>query len=325
VRISVPSPRSRRLHLQRGARAVLAALFVASLAGCGSDESASRPTASASASASESGAADGTSAAEAARAQREFGRLEDEYGARLGVYAVDTRTGQEVAYHADNRFAYASTFKALLSGALLQRDSAEELDKRLTYEKDDLVPHSPVTEKHVDSGMTVREAMDATLRYSDNTAANLLFEVLGGPDALEAALRRLGDDTTHVDRTEPELNDTKPGDVRDTSTPRAMAGSLRAFTLGKTLPADDRELLTEMMRTNTTGGKLIQAGTPEGWRVGDKSGAASYGTRNDIAVVWPPGRAPLVLAVMSDRQSEDAEYDDALVADTAKAALDAFR
>nr|WP_245996264.1 class A beta-lactamase [Streptomyces armeniacus] len=306
----MPDPR-----FPRATRAALAALVLVPLAGCGTDDEA----------ASQPAAATSERAAGAAEAQREFGRIEEKYGARLGVYAVDTRTGRELSYHADNRFAFASTFKALIAGALLQRDSVKELEKRVTYKRSDLVPHSPVTEKHVESGITVREAMDAAVRYSDNTAANLLFRELGGPDELQAALRRLGDDTTHSDRVEPELNETKPGDIRDTSTPRAMAGSLRAFTVGKALPEDKRKILTTMMRTNTTGSKLIQAGAPKGWKVGDKSGAADYGTRNDIAVVWPPGRAPIMLAVMSDRKSKDAEYDDALVADAAKAAFDVYK
>lgn len=313
-------------RLPRSVRATVAAatafstLALVPLAGCstGTEDSPR------SASATGQGAA-GDAADDAAAARKALSALEREFGARLGVYAVDTGTGRELTHHADERFGYASTFKALAAGAVLQGASADELNEVITYERDDLVPHSPVTEKHVEKGVTLRTAMDAAVRHSDNTAANLLFDELGGPDSLEAALRKAGDTTTHVDRTEPDLNRTAPGDVRDTSTPRALAGSLRAFTLGKALPADKRATLTEMMRTNVTGAKLIQAGAPDGWRVGNKSGAADYGTRNDIAVVWPPGRAPVMLAVMSDRPDKDAEYDDALVARAAEAALDAFQ
>jgi beta-lactamase class A len=264
-----------------------------------------------------------TSAGPAAAA--DFRLLEREFGARLGVYAVDTGTGRELAYRADDRFGFASTFKALAAGAILRRTTIDGLAKRLTYGRADLVTYSPVTEQHVATGMTLREVLDAAVRYSDNTAANLLFRELGGPSGLAEALRDIGDTTTHVDRIEPDLSDTAPGDIRDTSTPRAMATSLRAFTVGDALPEDERALLTELLRTNTTGDALIRAGTPKGWLVGDKTGTGTYGTRNDIAVIWPPDRAPIVLAVMSDRMAEDAEHDDELIARAAAAALDAYR
>ncbi|WP_410171898.1 class A beta-lactamase [Amycolatopsis heterodermiae] len=257
--------------------------------------------------------------------QPDFEPLESRFDARLGVYAVDTGTGREVAHHADDRFGYASTHKVFSSGAVLQRTAVPDLGKVLKYTRADLQENSPVTEKHVDTGITLRDAIDAALRYSDNTAANLLFRELGGPAGLGAALRGIGDTTTHVDRTEPGLNDLAPGDIRDTSTPRAMAASLREFTLGSALPPEKRAILTDMMKANTTGGALIRAGAPAGWAVADKTGTGSYATRNDIAVVWPPGRAPIVLVVLSDRKTEDAKHDDRLIAAAAQLALGTFR
>ncbi|MET8846324.1 class A beta-lactamase [Amycolatopsis sp. NPDC004625] len=260
-----------------------------------------------------------------APAAPDFGPLEHDFDARLGVYAVDTGSGREIAHRADERFGYASTHKAFSAAAVLQRTSLDGLAKHLTYTRADLQPNSPVTEKHVATGLPLRDAIDAALRYSDNTAANLLFRELGGPPGLAAALRAIGDTTTHVDRIEPGLNDLAPGDIRDTSTPRAMAGSLRAFTLGTALPPDKRTVLTDMMRANTTGAALIRAGAPAGWAVADKTGTGSYATRNDIAVVWPPGRAPIVLVVLSSRQAENAGHDDRLIAQAAKLVLDSFR
>ncbi|WP_410628312.1 class A beta-lactamase [Amycolatopsis sp. cmx-8-4] len=256
--------------------------------------------------------------------QPDFAPLEARFDARLGVYAVDTGNGREVTHHADDRFGYASTHKAFSAGAVLQRTSLPGLDKVLEYARADLQENSPVTEKHVGTGISLRDAMDAALRYSDNTAANLLFRELGGPAGLGAALRGIGDTTTHVDRTEPGLNDLAPGDIRDTSTPRAMAAGLRAFTLGSALPPEKRTVLTDMMRANTTGGALIRAGAPAGWAVADKTGTGSYATRNDIAVVWPPGRAPIVLVILSDRKTQDAKPDDRLIAAAAKVALDSL-
>ncbi|MFC3997581.1 class A beta-lactamase [Nocardiopsis sediminis] len=251
----------------------------------------------------------------------EFERLEEEFDARLGVYAVDTGSEEDVAYNADERFAYASTFKALAAGAVLEQNSLEEMEEVVTYTEEDLVDYSPITEEHVDTGMTLMELCDAAVRYSDNTAANLLFEELGGPAGLGAALAGIGDEVTHVDRIEPELNEATPGDIRDTSSPRAMATSLGAYTLGDVLPEDKSAILVDLLKRNTTGDALIRAGVPEGWVVGDKTGAGHYGGRNDIAVIWPPEGDPILMAVMTSRNEQDAEYQDALVAEAAAVAV----
>lgn len=249
--------------------------------------------------------------------------LERKFDARLGVYALDTGSGEQVSYRSGERFPYASTHKALSAGAVLDRNP-DGMGELIEYSKDDLVEYSPVTEKHVDTGMTLRALCDAAVRYSDNTAANLLFEELGGPKALDAELEKLGDDVTHVARVEPELNDWKPGDTRDTSTPQAIARDLRAYVLGDALEKRERKQLATWLRTNTTGDTLIRAGVPKGWVVGDKSGAGStYGARNDIAVVWRPGEEPLVLAVLSNRKGKDAEADDKLVAEAASVVAEA--
>ncbi|MFF1481385.1 class A beta-lactamase [Streptomyces sp. NPDC058301] len=248
----------------------------------------------------------------------DFKELERKYGARLGVYAVNTGDGREVAYRGGERFAYASTFKALAAGTVLRKYSLDGMTKVVRYSKDDLVANSPVTEKHVETGMTLGELCDAAVRYSDNTAGNLLFDALAGPKGLQSALRQTGDAVTHVDRREPDLNQWAPGTVRDTTTPRALAQDLRAFALGDRLGTAERAQLTRWLRTNTTGDDLIRAGVPRGWTVGDKTGAGGvYGIRNDIAVVWPPDSAPIVMAILTNRGTRDANYDNKLIADAA--------
>lgn len=253
-----------------------------------------------------------------------FAALEEGFDARLGVYAIDTGTGEEVAHRADERFNYASTHKALSAGVALQRNSLEELGEVLTYSTQDLVEWSPVTEENVGTGMTLMELLDASVRHSDNTAGNLVMEEIGGPDKFEEALAAIGDDVTDPERWEPELNEALPGDERDTSTPRAMAESLRAFTLGDALPPQKQEVLNDLLVRNTTGDNMIRAGVPEAWRVGDKTGTAGYGTRNDIAVLWPDEGNPIVLVVMSSREEDGAEHDDALVAQAAEVAVGAL-
>jgi beta-lactamase class A len=253
------------------------------------------------------------------RAVAQLTALERKFDARLGVYAVDTGSGREIAHRADERFAHASAFKALAAGAVLARYRLGGMGRRITYGRDRLVAHSPVSARHVGSGMTLDELCDAAVRHSDNTAANLLLDALGGPRGLQGALRALGDDVTEVSRDEPELSRWSPGERRDTSTPRAMARSLRAYVLGDALGAGERARLTRWLRTSTTGDTTIRAGMPEGWTVGDKTGTGSgYGVRNDIAVLWRPGGAPpLVLAVLTSRDRRSASHDDRLIAQTA--------
>lgn len=256
---------------------------------------------------------------------REFAQLESKFDAQLGVYAIDTGTNRKVAYRPNERFAYASTYKVLAAGAVLQQNSIDQLNEVITYTKDDLVTYSPITMKHVDTGMTLGEICEAAIRYSDNTAGNLLFQKLGGPNGFEKALRQIGDRVTMADRFETDLNEATPGDIRDTSTAKALATDLKAFTVDNVLPTDKRKLLTDWMRGNTTGDQLIRAGVPKGWEVGDKSGAGSYGTRNDIAIVWPPNRSPIIIAILSSRDTKNATYDNALIAEAAKVTLDALK
>jgi beta-lactamase class A len=250
-----------------------------------------------------------------------FAQLEQEFDARLGVYALDPSTRAEVAYRADERFAYASTFKALAAGILLKTVSEEELDEVVLYGAGELLPNSPVSEENVDDGMTLRAAAEASVRFSDNTAANIVLQRLGGPEGFTQALRELGDTTSSSDRLETELNSAIPGDTRDTSTPRAFALDLATLLTTDALGAAQQSQLIDWMTGNATGSELIAAGLDAGWAVADKSGAGAYGTRNDIALVWPPSGSPIVLVVMSNRPTEDAEYDNALIARATEAAL----
>ncbi|MED3477267.1 class A beta-lactamase BlaIII [Bacillus thuringiensis] len=254
-----------------------------------------------------------------------FAKLEKEYDAKLGIYALDTGTNQTVAYHSDDRFAFASTSKSLAVGALLRKNSLEALDQRITYTHEDLSNYNPITEKHVDTGMTLKELADASVRYSDSTAHNLILKQLGGPSEFEKILREVGDTVTTSERFEPELNEVHPGETHDTSTPEAITKTLQSFTLGTALPIEKRELLVDWMKRNTTGDKLIRAGVPKGWEVADKTGAGSYGTRNDIAIIWPPNKKPIVLAILSNHDKEDAKYDDKLIADAAKVVLNTLK
>ncbi|WP_410818430.1 class A beta-lactamase [Micromonospora sp. 050-3] len=291
------------VSVRRLAIVVVTASTVLSLAGCSGGGEAGTTTPSPQVSLAPSPAAD-----------QEFRRLEEQFGSRLGIYAVDTGTGRTVEYRADDRFAYASTWKALAAAEVLDGTTDAQLDRVVRYSARDLVAHSPVAEKHVGEGMSLRALADAAVRYSDNTAGNLLLRHLGGPAGFESKLRALGDTVTDVARYETALNEATPGDKRDTSTARALVRDLRAYTVGEALEPADRDVLRGWLRGNTTGAALVRAGVPAGWVVGDKTGTGGYGTRNDIAVLWPPSRAPIVLAVLSSRGKKDTTPDDALIA-----------
>lgn len=253
--------------------------------------------------------------------------LEESTGRRVGVYARDTGTGATVAYRADERFGYASTLKALAVGEVLVGRPASVLDEPLTVAPDDVAGagHAPVTGDAAGTDLTIAALGAAAVSESDNGALNVLLRHLGGPAALQAALAARGDTTTRVDADEPELNAFTPGGEARTSTPRALAGGLATYALGDVLDPAVRETYVGWLTASTTGPDAIRAGTPDGWTVGDKTGTAGrYGSRNDIAVVWPPGRQPIVLAVLTDHPDEAAEPDDAVLAAAARSVLAAY-
>ncbi|MDR5667306.1 PEN-B family class A beta-lactamase [Burkholderia cenocepacia] len=252
--------------------------------------------------------------------------LERDAGGRLGVCAIDTASGRVIEHRAGERFPFCSTFKAMLSAAVLAQSVERPglLQQRVTYTKADLVNYSPVSEKHVGAGMTVAALCEAAIQYSDNSAANLLMKLIGGPSAVTAYARSIGDDAFRLDRWETELNTALPGDPRDTTTPAAMAASLRVLTLGDALPAAQRAQLVAWLRGNKVGDKRIRAGVPAGWVVGDKTGTGDYGTTNDAGVIWPTSRAPIVLAVYYTQTRADARAKDDVIASVARIVAQTF-
>ncbi|MGO4595912.1 class A beta-lactamase [Leifsonia sp. 2TAF2] len=256
---------------------------------------------------------------------RVFAALERSHDATLGVQAVDTVTGRSASYRPDVRFPFASSNKVFIAAAVLARSSSSELDTVVHYTQGDLLDYAPITSRFVDTGMTVRELLDAMLRFSDNTAANLLVARLGGPQSVEQWLRSIGDRTTNVDRLEPELNQAVPGDPRDTTTPAQFASDLREVVLGRTLDTADRVLLRNTMLDNTTGDATIRAGVDAAWPVADKTGTGEYGVRADIAVVYPIGRAPVIVVTFSRKDTPDAVPDNALLAEATRIAVAALR
>ncbi|GFO83442.1 MAG: beta-lactamase [Methyloceanibacter sp.] len=257
--------------------------------------------------------------------EKKFAAIEAKSGGRLGVSVHDTGTGLKAAHRGDERFPLCSTFKVLAAAAVLNRvDKGEEtLSREVPVPKDSILEYAPVAEKHAGGVMSLSDLCAAAMIWSDNTAANLIFESLArdglsGPEAATAFVRSLGDTTTRMDRMEPELNEFTPGDPRDTTTPDAMAGLLQQLFLGEALSPLSRDRLTEWFVACETGRNRLRAGMPETWRVGDKTGSAD-GITNDVAVAWPAtGDAILIAAYISESKA-DGETRDAALADVGKA------
>lgn len=252
--------------------------------------------------------------------------LERRSGGRLGVFGLDTSTGMSIGHRPNERFPICSTFKAILGGAVLARSAKEPglLQKRLTYTQSELAGYSPETEKHIADGMTVAELCRAAVQLSDNTAANTLMKLLGGPAAVTAFAHSIGNREFRLDRWEPQLNTAIPGDERDTCTPAAMAHSIRTLVLGDGLPHAQREQLRTWMLANKTGDRRIRAGVPAGWRTADKTGTGDYGTANDLGVVWPPSGKPIVLAIYHTHSRADAKSNEAVIAEATRIIVGAF-
>jgi beta-lactamase class A len=256
--------------------------------------------------------------------------LEARVGGRLGVCILDTGSGRDVGHRMEERFALLSTFKLPLAAVVLREADMGRL--RLTdtiaFSQTDMVPHAPVTGPNLDKGrMSVVALAEAAQVTSDNVAANLLLRQVGGPAGFTRILRSLGDSTTRLDRLEPTLNLVPSGEVRDTTTPRAMAVTVSKFVAGDLLAPASRERLIGWMIATKTGEKRIRAGLPAAWRAGDKTGTvvaeAMTDKYNDVAIAWPPGKAPIIVAAYFDtnvRSNEMRDEDQAVLAEVGRIA-----
>lgn len=248
-----------------------------------------------------------TAVSREAQVRKDLRRLEVSFKARIGAYAIDTATGASVTYRAGERFPLLSTFKAPLCAAVLRKARTSEpglMSKLVKWTAADVKPNSPVTEKHVENGLTVARLCEAAVTLSDGTASNLLLEQIGGPAGLTKYFRTLKDPISRMDRRHPELNDWTPKEKRDTTTPAAIGRDLLVLTTGKALRAEDREQLNAWLLANKTGAERIRAGLPKAWTIGDRTGTNSdgFGGGNDIAVIWPgKGAAPIIMAIYTNR------------------------
>jgi beta-lactamase class A len=247
----------------------------------------------------------------------DLARFEAASGGRLGVAVLDSESGAQAGHRAGERFPLCSTFKVLAVAAVLSRVDVgdERLDRRVRFEARDLVTYSPVTQHRVGGdGMPLEEICAAAITLSDNTAGNLLLAAIGGPPGLTRYARSLGDELTRLDRIEPELNEALPDDPRDTTTPAAMVKNLATLLTGSALSVDSRRQLLAWLLASKTGDARLRAGVPNGWQVGDKTGSGERGTANDIGIIRPPQRAPLLVAVYLTQSTQSTDQRNAVIA-----------
>ncbi|WP_243362093.1 class A beta-lactamase [Fundidesulfovibrio terrae] len=251
---------------------------------------------------------------------QKIAELERQHGGRLGVAMLDTRDGSLVSYRGGERFPFCSTFKIILVAKILHQsvEDPKLLDKRFRITGLDIEKYAPIVSKQIGEEMTVSDLCGAAIMYSDNAATNILMRHFGGPEAVTAFARGLGDDAFRLDRREPELNTAITGDPRDTSTPDSMANAIRSLFFGNVLPKIQQDILMHWLLNNTTGNQRIRAGIPSGWVVGDKTGTGDYGTTNDVAVFWPDGGGAVILAVYYTQDGKDAKAKNEIIASAAR-------
>lgn len=260
----------------------------------------------------------------------QFMELEKIINGRLGIYALNTANGTTILFNAKERFPMGCTSKVMGVSAVLYRSMAQPgfLQKKITYQKNQLVEWSPITSQYVNNGMTIEQLSQAAISLSDNTAMDLLTEQLGGLDQINAFARSIGDKAFYLVHAWPEeAYSGGPGNIADSTTPYAMGESLQKLVLGNVLANPERTLLLAWMKNNLTGFARIRAGLPTDYIVADKTGTgAYYGTTNDIAIIWPPHHAPIVIVIFfTQDHNKNATMREDVVASATRIILNKFK
>ncbi|WP_336919857.1 PSE family carbenicillin-hydrolyzing class A beta-lactamase [Vibrio cholerae] len=248
--------------------------------------------------------------------EQEIKGIESSLSARIGVAILDTQNGESWDYNGDQRFPLTSTFKTIGCAKLLYDAEHGKVNLNSTVEvkKADLVTYSPVLEKQVGKPITLSDACFATMTTSDNTAANIVINAVGDPKSITDFLRQIGDKETRLDRVEPELNEGKLGDLRDTTTPNAITSTLNQLLFGSTLSEASQKKLESWMVNNQVTGNLLRSVLPVKWSIADRSGAGGFGARSITAIVWSEEKKTIIVSIyLAQTEASMAERNDAIV------------
>jgi beta-lactamase class A len=259
-----------------------------------------------------------------------FKDIEVKTGGRLGLWALNTANNKKIAYRSSERFPFCSTFKLILTAAILQKSTQAKnlLDESIVISKEEVTSsgYAPITKNFIGKKMSVRELCSAAMMHTDNTASNLLVKKLGGVTEVTNFARSLGDDFFRLDRWEPKLSSSIPGDQRDTTTPESMGLDIYKLTLTNVIPINLKNELMQWMIGNTTGETRIRAGVPAGWKVGDKTGAGGYGTTNDVGIIWPSEKSkPIILSIYFTKTQKNSSSPHEVIAEATKLILASIR
>ncbi|HAT7910067.1 TPA: class A beta-lactamase [Legionella pneumophila] len=248
--------------------------------------------------------------------------IEREYHLKIGIYALDTNSGHVITYHANDRFPFQSTCKFIGVSALLASDKSL-LEKQVSISPKELLFWHPISGQYVNQKVSLRTLAEGAISYSDNTAINIIIRELGGLGAINQFAHNIGNSSFKIAHYEVNLN-SNPKINEDSSTPKDMALSIKKIMLEDVLNNQNKVLLLDWMRNNTTGYNRIRASVPLGWSVADKTGSGSYGIANDIGIVWSPACKPVILSIFTVSNQSDAKPSDAVIAQITKAAFEEF-
>ena len=231
--------------------------------------------------------------------EKEIRKIESELNSHIGVSILTVNSNESWSYKGNERVPLTSTFKTLLCANLLSNADKGNiaLDEKVAVEKDKLITYSPVIEKHIGKSVSLYDSCSATMTTSDNTAANIVLQKIGGPITLTKFIRNIGDDITRLDRYEPELNEGKPGDLRDTTTPNAITKTLNELLFGSALSEESQNQLKQWMIDNKVSDHLLRSILPSDWIIADRSGAGGYGSRSITSVFWPENTSPFIVSI----------------------------
>ncbi|ENM6581853.1 CARB family carbenicillin-hydrolyzing class A beta-lactamase [Vibrio alginolyticus] len=263
----------------------------------------------------------------ASQLNEDISLLEHQTSSRIGVSVWDTQADERWDYRGDERFPLMSTFKTPACAKMLSDMDSGKLSKNATAKVDErsIVVWSPVMDKLAGQNTRIEHACEAAMLMSDNTAANLVLNEIGGPKAVTMFLRTIGDKATRLDRIEPRLNEATPGDSRDTTTPNAILNTLRTLIEGETLSYESRVQLKIWMQDNKVSDSLMRSVLPTGWSIADRSGAGGHGSRGINAIIWKENHRPVYISIYVTETELSLQARDQLVAQISQLILQKYK
>lgn len=252
---------------------------------------------------------------------------------RIGVAAVDLATGRSIAVLGDQPFPMASTSKVAIVATFL--DGVD----RGRYSLADQYPLMvPLPSKKFDGAiapvragtvLSAQSLIELTITRSDNQATDALLAAVGGPQAVNAWLRRAGVPNLRIDRDiatlvrdDGAVDPATTIDTRDSTTPLAMVRLLSGLYRGEWLTPSSRAVLMGAMERCITGKRRIPAMLPADVRVAHKTGTLSN-TASDVGIInGPDGRAMAVAIYVTGQGGKPAR--DLRIAAIARAVYDGY-